>query len=101
MLQNHISPGLAIFDKHHQTDLPAVLDIFFGWGRMWVELYQVTDECDVYNLKHLANKVWDVKEIQGMDVDNILKQVNMLADLDSRMESTQDIPSQQMKVWLV
>jgi hypothetical protein len=34
MLQNHIFPGLAIFDKHHQTDLLAVLNVFFGWGGM-------------------------------------------------------------------
>ena len=66
MLQNHIFPGLAIFDKHHQTDLLAILDVFFGWGGMWVELYQVTNERDVQNLENLADKVSHEEEIPLM-----------------------------------
>jgi len=68
MLQNHIFPGLAIFDKHHQTDLLAVLDVFFGWGGMWVELYQVANERDVQNLEYLANKVSHEEKIPIMDL---------------------------------
>lgn len=57
VLQNHIFSGLAIFDKHHQADLIAILDVFFGWGGMWMELYQVTNKRNVYNLEALADKV--------------------------------------------